>query len=176
MDSLESFFLLPSISLPTRITDRSRTLIDNIFFTFSKYKPHSGNLLSGISDHLPQFLILENFSSNFRKEPKFYRKWKNFDTNKFKEDFHRTDWNDILQPDSENPDLLFESFFDRTNTLIDIHAPLKKLTNKQIKKCAKPWTTKGLKTSIAKRDNLLKAYCKEKDNTVKNITHQVQIL
>ena len=130
VDSLESFYLLPSISLPTRITDRTRTLIDNIFFTPSKYKPLTGNLLSGISDHLPQFLIFENFHFNSCNETRYYRKWKNFDNNKFKEAFYRLDWKDILHSDSDNPDLLFESFFDRMNTLIDIHAPLKKLSNK----------------------------------------------
>ena len=47
-DSLHSFFLLPSISLPTRITETSSTLIDNIYFTPTKYKATSGNLLYGI--------------------------------------------------------------------------------------------------------------------------------
>ena len=47
-DSLRSFFLLPSISLPTRITETSSTLIDNIYFTPTKYKATSGNLLYGI--------------------------------------------------------------------------------------------------------------------------------
>ena len=38
VDTLESSFLLPSISLPTRVTATSSTLIDNIFFSPSKYK------------------------------------------------------------------------------------------------------------------------------------------
>ena len=124
IDSLQSFFLLPSISLPTRITDRSRTLIDNIFFTPSKYKPHSGNLLVGISDHLPQYLVFENFKTGKQHEVKYYRKWKNFNDVKFFDDFHKVNRNDMLQSCANEPDLLFETFFKKMNSLIDVHAPL----------------------------------------------------
>ena len=167
IDSLQSFFLLPSISLPTRITDRSRTLIDNIFFTPSKYKPHSGNLLVGISDHLPQYLIFENFQTYKRHEVKYYRKWKNFNNANFANDFNRVGWNDMLQLYANEPDLLFEKFFMEMNTLIDKHAPLTKLSNKQIKKGVKPWVTKGLKISINKRDAFLTSLNNEEDQATK---------
>ena len=41
VDTLQSSFLLPGISLPTRVTATSSTLIDNIFFSPSKYKVSS---------------------------------------------------------------------------------------------------------------------------------------
>ena len=113
VDSLQSLYLLPSISLPTRITDQSRTLIDNIFFTPSKYKPHSGNLLVGISDHLPQYLIFVNFCVEAQREIKYYRKWKNFNENRFIADFEQVDWNGMFQLHSNNPDRLFEKFFEK---------------------------------------------------------------
>ena len=167
VDSLQSLYLLPSISLPTRITDRSRTLIDNIFFTPSKYKPHSGNLLVGISDHLPQYLIFENFCVATQREVRYYRKWKNFNENRFIADFEQVDWNGMFQLHSNNPDRLFENFFEKMDTLIDVHAPLKRLSNKQVKKGGKPWITKGIKTSIDKRDQLLKLINKEKNEHIK---------
>ena len=66
IDSLQSFSLIPSISLPTRISENSKTLIDNIFHSPNNLKTSSGNLLVGISDHLPQFLFLEkeHYKSN----------------------------------------------------------------------------------------------------------------
>ena len=51
----------PQITLPTRITDRSITVIYNIFLNTQRHKQTSGNITTSISDHLPQFTILENF-------------------------------------------------------------------------------------------------------------------
>ena len=163
IDVLQSNFLLPSISLPTRVTDRSSTLIDNIFFTPTKFKPSSGNLLVGISDHLPQFLIFQNFKTTTFKEPRYYRMWKNFNQNNFTADFQQVDWNRLLALELDDPDISFENFFNQMNTLIDIHAPLKKLSRKQIKKGCKPWITKGLKISIRIRENLKKSMMKEQN-------------
>ena len=45
------------IALPTRITPRSKTLIDNIFFSEINEAPISGNLITDISDYHAQFFI-----------------------------------------------------------------------------------------------------------------------
>ena len=55
---VSSYNLLPYITLPTRITNSSRTLIDNIFTNSTSTKIISGNLTSTVSDHLPQFFII----------------------------------------------------------------------------------------------------------------------
>ena len=49
--------LLPQIASPTRISTKSKTLIDNIFSTDSPEEPISGNIIASISDHLSQFLL-----------------------------------------------------------------------------------------------------------------------
>ena len=49
----------PHILKPTRITGNSAPLIDNIFFNSIKYHTVSGNILTDISDHLPNFLIID---------------------------------------------------------------------------------------------------------------------
>ena len=54
---LSSNNFLPYITLPTRITAQSSTLIDNIFSNCINQKIISGNLTSTVSDHLPQFFI-----------------------------------------------------------------------------------------------------------------------
>lgn len=53
---LNSFLLLPYILQPTRITERSVILIDNIFANTYAMNAISGNIVSKISDHLLQFL------------------------------------------------------------------------------------------------------------------------
>ena len=87
VDTLSSNFLSPLILLPTRISDSSSTLIDNIFcnVTFNS-NITSGSFTSAVSDHLlPQFAIIEDC---FEKSPKsksniFKRSWKNVDRNLF---------------------------------------------------------------------------------------------
>ena len=71
----------PQITLPTRITDRSNTLIDNNFLNAQVHKQTSGNITTSISDHLPQFTILKKFleTTNItEKEQIAYRDFKNF--------------------------------------------------------------------------------------------------
>ena len=50
-----SNYLLPHILHPTRVTDQSATITDNIFSNNCELDTLSGNLLSQISDHFPQF-------------------------------------------------------------------------------------------------------------------------
>ena len=47
------------INKPTRITNRSATLIDNIFTNAFEISHNSGILLNDLSDHLPIFTIRE---------------------------------------------------------------------------------------------------------------------
>ena len=60
---LGSYYFLPHILQPTRITDHSATLIDNIFFNSAQHLTISGNILHDLTDHLPNFLIIKEFKS-----------------------------------------------------------------------------------------------------------------
>ena len=55
---MTSNYLLPLITLPTRINPVHNTLIDNIFS--NQFNPDfvTGNLATGLSDHLPSFVII----------------------------------------------------------------------------------------------------------------------
>ena len=55
---LLSYNFLPTICQPTRITDFSATLIDNIFVSCSKLDYNLAIVYSDISDHLPVALHL----------------------------------------------------------------------------------------------------------------------
>ena len=56
-DLLSSNFFLPTILVPTKINQKTNTIIDNIFT--NQYSPGiiSGNFTISISDHLPSFAI-----------------------------------------------------------------------------------------------------------------------
>lgn len=62
MNILGTKFFLPHILQPTRITDHSGTLTDNIFFNSLEHYAVSGNI-NDISDHMANFLIINKFSS-----------------------------------------------------------------------------------------------------------------
>ena len=59
LDFLNSSYFLPQITVPTRLTSNSTTLIDNIFLNTQEFETISGNILSSISDHLPQFVLIK---------------------------------------------------------------------------------------------------------------------
>ena len=56
MNMMQSHALLPSINKPTRISENSATLIDNIFISCHA-GCSSGVLVSNVSDHLPYFCL-----------------------------------------------------------------------------------------------------------------------
>ena len=60
LEQLFNHNFTPQITLPTRITEKTATLIDNIFVNGQTQKYNSGNITTSISDHLPQFIITEN--------------------------------------------------------------------------------------------------------------------
>ena len=62
LNNLASNLFIPHIILPTRITTRSKTLIDNIFSNSLNSSYISGNITTSISDHLPQFLLIPNIN------------------------------------------------------------------------------------------------------------------
>ncbi len=53
--------LLPSITKPTRVTNISATLIDNLYINFNVAdRAISGILNTDISDHLPLFMLINS--------------------------------------------------------------------------------------------------------------------
>ena len=57
-DNMMASFLLPTITLLTKINNVNNTVIDNIFTNHFHPNMLTGNLTVQISDHLPSFLIV----------------------------------------------------------------------------------------------------------------------
>ena len=67
LDVLNSYGMQPLISLPTRITDNTASILDNIF-TNDYYRPvTTGLILSQLSDHLPAFAVYEGPRPEYNK-------------------------------------------------------------------------------------------------------------
>ena len=133
LDIMGNNLILPQIILPTRVTSTSKTLIDNIFITPSKFKMVSGNLTTGISDHLPQFLFLNNPKlTDFKNYPTETRNWKNFDEQKFQNDFKNINWENILHLEGKDPSASLESFRSTFSELLDQYAPTRRLSKNKL--------------------------------------------
>ena len=71
IDTMYGSSLYPTINSPTRITAASKTLIDNILYNDFTKKISAGNILTSISHHLAQYVLISNqteVSQNNSKE------------------------------------------------------------------------------------------------------------
>ena len=71
LDIMYTNFLLPYITIPTRVTTHSKTLIDNIFSNNIEDGLISGNIITTISDHYAQFLLQKSIKIE-KKEKKYF--------------------------------------------------------------------------------------------------------
>ena len=162
INSLGVFCFQPHIIQPTRITEHSATLIDNIYFNSIEHCCVSGNLLYDISDHLPNFLIVNKFSCSTFTPTIYHRDYSNFNEENLLHDVQLIDWEDVL-PVTDDVNLIFDSFHAKISEIIEIHVPLRKLSKRQVRLLAKPWITKGIRLSIRKKNNLYKQYLRSKN-------------
>ena len=136
--------LLAHIVQLTRIRNNSKTLIDNIYSNVITPNNISGNYTVTIYDHLPQFLIAPDISSNLssRKFNIFEGDWSKFDQEKFILDYLSVDWENIIKSVNGNVDQFFVSFLNKFNSILDMYVPLKKIYKQKLKLRNKSWPTK----------------------------------
>ena len=127
-DIMTSNFLLPTISLPTKINNINNTLIDNIFT--NQFDPDliSGNITVGISDHLPSFLIKPNANQHHlpKKQNIYRRNFKNFNQENFFLDLLAIDWDKTLEIHKHDANHSFNSFYLEIDKLLNFYIPLKR--------------------------------------------------
>ena len=63
LDAMYASFILLYISAPSRVTPHPKALIDNIFSNTIEDGFISGNLVTTISDHYGQFLLMKNLNN-----------------------------------------------------------------------------------------------------------------
>ena len=152
LNNFTSNNFLPYIQLPTRITHKTSTLIDNIFVLQKKPKKiqnfTSGSFYSDISDHLPCFLLLE-YPEKIPKQPRpKIRVYNEASQQKFIADLQQIDWAPIYK--DENPDTAFNFFLNLYKQTFDKNFPLQTLSRSKSKQ--NPWMTKELNKMRKIRD------------------------
>ena len=150
LNSLSSISLIPVITKPTRITDTTASLIDNIFLA-NPTNFTSGIIVSDISDHFPIFIHVKNLFCTRNVNPSFNIQYRliNEDTiSNFSENISCYDFSDI-------------SCLDDCSLAID---ELTKIINHEYKSCCplktktisykdaiKPWISNEILSFIRKR-------------------------
>ena len=132
--------MLPLILQPTRVTENTATVIDNIFSNNLQDDIIGGNVLLTLSEHFSQFISV-NREKHDLKNIVYQRDYSKFSNESFRNVSIQT-WNYAL----ENVDAAFKDFYTKLEGSVSRHALIKKLSPKEIKLKSKPW----LSTDILK--------------------------
>ena len=117
------------IDKPTRISDHSSTLLDNIFVKTSKGYSQSGLFYSEISDHLPVFCMLYDIHFNRLAEKKNVEKRKFTEGNiaSLNDAYLSESWSDVLE--CSDVERAFELFSMKFSHHFDRIIPFVKISN-----------------------------------------------
>ena len=163
---------IPKVTLPTRLSSSSATLIDNFFCKLSVNfsKTTTGILTSQISDHKPYFICLDYLCS--KSSPLKYVKVQNFSESKlqeFKDEFASLHINEKFS-DPSNLNDNFEMLHSEIVRLRSKYFPVKFLKFHKHKHKKNAWMTNGLLKSIRYRDKLYVSFKKCQINTPQYFT------
>ena len=156
---------LPLITLPTRITANSATVIDHISTSNRADSYDAGIIISSISDHLPVFYI-----KNARvctPPPKYIkiRKINSTTIPSFENLLKTNSWYSVT---SENrPKQAFDNFFNILDSCVNVAFPEVTIKHKLNSVPVNPWITSGLLISRKRKEKL--AAKKLKKPTSENI-------
>jgi hypothetical protein len=152
---------MPLILLPTRITNKSATLIDHIYYNEGRYAKkqlniYSGNILSDISDHLPNFIILSNSikKHEINNRP-LIRLYSAKNKTQFNNCLASIDWSMILHS-CNDVNVCFNRFISILQDTFESCFPLIRQSRKAHKD--KDWITTGIKASSKHKDYLFQKW------------------
>ena len=89
INSVISHYFLPYIHQPTRVTDHSATVIDNIFSNITDFDTLSGNITGIVANHFVQFLLIKKCHVSYKSCSYFAH---DYSKEKFIHDFSLIDW------------------------------------------------------------------------------------
>jgi hypothetical protein len=122
---------VPTVMMPTRITSRSTTLVDHMYFYQGRdevFRIESGNFLNDLSDHLPNYTALVNEY----KVSKTHRPLVNIFSRDNKENFAKASssikWNAVYSQNDVN--LVYNNFASIISNAFNQSFPLTRLSRK----------------------------------------------
>ena len=156
LNTILSHGFMPTILLPTRVTNHSCTLIDHIFYHSKTFKNNflTGNLFTDISDHFANFLLPDSNKKFYPKERPNVRIFGDKNKEKFRYILSEMNWEYELENKNVNDSM--NKFYHTIVNAYNKSFPLVKLSRKRAKE--KPWVTTGLKKSIKEKQRLFRIY------------------
>ena len=141
------FCLNQLIKKPTRVTERTKSLIDLLFTT----RPElycSGVLPISFTDHFAIYGVRKLHRIKM-PSPRFIqaRNFKHFDAQVFKSDISHIPW-DIIELE-DDPEMAWNIFKDMFLSVADKHAPI---IQRRVRGKSIPWITHSIKDLMKKRD------------------------
>ena len=160
LQNLLSYSYLPAINIPTRITELSKTVIDNVFISNANPITNAAVVYCDISDHLPIAVCTNTKLINRPKNVPIARR--DFTTeavNNFNTDLaNPLVWTDVYN--CVDPNTSYSKFHDTYLMYFNKHFPIKKAKVRHKHSPRHEWMTKGLINASNKKANLYKKYIK----------------
>ena len=133
--------------MPTRITANTAILIDHIYYSEGRNNKNitskSGNFLTDITDHLPNYRLLINNKKIINTIRPMTRISSENNKNNFVGELCHIKWDHLFM--QTDPNLAYDIFSDTVTALFNKHFPLRRKSWKSAKQ--KRWITKRLKKS-----------------------------
>ena len=111
--------------------------------------------MTHISDHFPQFIILNKINIDYKSCSYAKRNFSNFDEQNFIDRFKKQDMS-FLENTNLSMNSKFDLFYEKVSTCVDFHAPVKKMNKKDLKLYEKPWINPKIQRLMKYRDKLLR--------------------
>ena len=161
-DTMSGFNLQPTINRPTRIVGKQKpSLIDNIFINSLEKNITTGNLVSKISDHMPNFMIMNDHTMPHSKTQTKTRSLRNYDIDSYQKDIDSIDISPALgRYDDLNQ--IYKFYQDQLLAVMNKHAPFVTLTRGEMKWKQKPWITKKIQKLIRRKELVYSKYVRNK--------------
>lgn len=160
LDLMLNNLMFPQIIGPTRLNEKVKfTLIDHVYYNNIVDVHSSRNLLSPVTDHLPNFFIIVTKSFDKSDHSDFRRDFSNYDVKALLNDISREELLNKVLP-LDNVEEKYNTFHEMLEQLIDTHAPLTPLSNKQRKQADKPWINDHIINLIKEKHCIYKTYIK----------------
>ena len=154
--TLSEHNFMPYISVRTRITDYSATLIDHVFVKLNdkrrKSKITTGNILTDVTDHLSNFLLLSDIPTFKRNHRPLTRIFSERNINKFNEALSAFNWNELIMENSATD--ACDIFYNHITDVFESSYPRIRLSKKRAND--KKWMTSELRKCIQDKTDFIR--------------------
>ena len=148
--------ILPCFTKPTRVTQTTATLIDNIYISDCRQSYNSAILTCDVSDHFPCLLFLEKNTLDIENRSIIKsRKFEEKNIASIKGDLSNVDWGVLTDLNTEDS---YNLLSDEISKSMNRHAPIKSMSVRNAKIIREEWMTSALLKS-SNTCNLLYRKC-----------------